>query len=75
MQMPGMDGLELGHAIRAARDLGPIRLVMLTSIGLRGMAEESRKAGFSGPYTMIFDGPGDEWSSLEMIQEEIRPYL
>ena len=35
----------------------------------------SRKAGFSGPYTMIFDGPGDEWSSLEMIQEEIRPYL
>jgi sugar phosphate isomerase/epimerase len=37
--------------------------------------ELSRQAGFSGPYTMIFDGPGDEWTSLEMIQEEIRPYL
>jgi sugar phosphate isomerase/epimerase len=35
----------------------------------------SREAGFSGPYTMIFDGPGDEWKSLETIQEEIRPYL
>jgi sugar phosphate isomerase/epimerase len=35
----------------------------------------SREAGFSGPYTMIFDGPGDEWTSLAMIQEEIRPYL
>src|SRR5688572_28763348 len=35
----------------------------------------SRRAGFSGPYTMIFDGPGDEWAGLEMIQQEIRPYL
>jgi sugar phosphate isomerase/epimerase len=35
----------------------------------------SRAAQFSGPYTMIFDGPGDEWRSLAMIQEEIRPYL
>jgi sugar phosphate isomerase/epimerase len=35
----------------------------------------SRSARFSGPYTMIFDGPGDEWPSLAMIQEEIRPYL
>jgi sugar phosphate isomerase/epimerase len=35
----------------------------------------SRQAGFRGPYTMIFDGPGDEWTSLSMIQQEIRPYL
>jgi sugar phosphate isomerase/epimerase len=35
----------------------------------------SLTAKFSGPYTMIFDGPGDEWSSLGMIQEAIRPYL
>jgi sugar phosphate isomerase/epimerase len=35
----------------------------------------SRRAGFSGPYTMIFDGPGDEWSSLAAIQEEVRGYL
>jgi len=47
MQMPDMGGLELGHAIGERRDLGPIRLVMLTSIGVRGAAEESRRAGFS----------------------------
>jgi sugar phosphate isomerase/epimerase len=35
----------------------------------------SRQAAFSGTYTMIFDGPGDEWTSLQMIQTEIRPYL
>jgi sugar phosphate isomerase/epimerase len=35
----------------------------------------SKEAGFHGPHTMIFDGPGDEWTSLGMIQETIRPYL
>ena len=35
----------------------------------------SKGSGFKGPYTMIFDGPGDEWTSLGMIQETIRPYL
>ncbi len=35
----------------------------------------SRQAAFAGPYTMIFDGPGDEWTSLKMIQEEVRAYL
>jgi len=48
MQMPGMDGLELGRAIHRDSLLAGTRLVMLTSIGLRGMAEESRQAGFSG---------------------------
>src|SRR5439155_7437212 len=48
MQMPGMDGLELGRTIHRDSHLAGTRLIMLTSIGLRGMAEESRKAGFSG---------------------------
>ncbi len=48
MQMPGMDGLDLGRAIRGDSLLAGTRLVMLTSIGLRGAAEESRRAGFSG---------------------------
>src|SRR5207247_3062100 len=48
MQMPGMDGLELGRAIHRDSLLAGTRLIMLTSIGLRGMAEESRRAGFSG---------------------------
>ncbi len=48
MQMPGMDGLELGRAIRRDRLLADTRLIMLTSAGLRGTAEESRRAGFAG---------------------------
>jgi CheY-like chemotaxis protein len=48
MQMPGMDGIELGRAVRGDASLHGIRLVMITSIGLRGTAEESRRAGFSG---------------------------
>src|SRR5678815_630468 len=45
MQMPGMDGLELARAIRADARLGSLRLVMMTSVGLRGHAEEARSAG------------------------------
>ena len=40
LQMPGMDGLELGHAITADPVLAATRLVLLTSIGLRGQAEK-----------------------------------
>ena len=51
MQMPGMDGLELGRTIRRDPTLAATRLIMLTSIGLRGHSAESVKAGFSGYLT------------------------
>ena len=34
-----------------------------------------RGAGFDGPYSLIFDGPGDEWESLAEIQEVVEAYL
>ncbi|MBV9849069.1 MAG: sugar phosphate isomerase/epimerase [Armatimonadetes bacterium] len=37
-----------------------------------------RDAGFSGPHSLIFDGPltdGGEWASLDEMQEIVRPYL
>ena len=34
-----------------------------------------READFSGPYTLIFDGDGDEWRGLEIEMELVRPYL
>jgi sugar phosphate isomerase/epimerase len=35
----------------------------------------TREAGFSGPYTLIYSSPGDEWCGLEIEMEVVRPYL
>lgn len=36
----------------------------------------TRAVGFSGPYTQIYDGPGDdEWAGLAQESDIIRPYL
>ena len=51
LQMPGMDGLELGHAITADPLLAATRLVLLTSVGLRGQADKAKQAGISAYLT------------------------
>jgi two-component system cell cycle sensor histidine kinase/response regulator CckA len=51
LQMPRMDGLELGHAITADPVLTATRMVLLTSIGLRGQAEKAKQAGISAYLT------------------------
>ncbi len=43
--MPQMDGFELARTIRADPDLTATRLVLLTSVGLRGQAERAKEAG------------------------------
>ena len=48
MNMPGMDGAELGRMIKADEDIKGTRLVMLTSLGKRGDAERLSGVGFSG---------------------------
>ena len=48
MQMPQMDGLQLGAAIKNNSLLSNTLLVMLTSQGQRGDAKELKKKGFSG---------------------------
>ena len=38
--------------------------------------EISRAAGFSGPYTLIYDGPNDdEWAGLTIERAMVQPYL
>lgn len=37
--------------------------------------ELCRKYGFDGPYSLIFDGPGIEWESLEEIKQVVVEYL
>ena len=47
-QMPGMSGEELGRAIRNNPRMGQIRLIILTTAGVRGDAERFTRIGFSG---------------------------
>jgi two-component system sensor histidine kinase/response regulator len=51
MMMPDMDGIQLAEAIRADSSLSDISLIVLTSMGLRGDAEEARRAGISAYLT------------------------
>ena len=73
--LPGMDGYEIARRFRAEPNGAAVFLVALTGYGSASDRDRSRQAGFDGPYTMIFDQAGDEWSSLLQIQEQIRPYL
>ena len=46
--MPGMDGLELAGRIKEDPAIRDVRLIMLSSIGLRGDAKEAREQGIAG---------------------------
>jgi len=48
MMMPGMNGLELARRIKAQGSIASVRLVLLTSVGLRGDAVEARRARIEG---------------------------
>jgi two-component system, sensor histidine kinase and response regulator len=45
MQMPRMDGMELARRTREDPLLRSVKLLLLTSMGVRGEGEESRRAG------------------------------
>ena len=47
LQMPRMDGLELGRTITADPALASTRLVLLTSMGVRGQADKAKQAGIA----------------------------
>ena len=51
MQMPDMDGETLGRSIRADKRLTATRLIMLTSLGVRGDARRFAEIGFSAYLT------------------------
>ncbi|MCF6287149.1 MAG: response regulator, partial [Candidatus Hydrogenedentes bacterium] len=47
MQMPDMNGEELGRVIKADAELADTRLTMMTSLGLEGNAQRIKKIGFA----------------------------
>jgi PAS domain S-box-containing protein len=51
MQMPGMDGMTLGFAIKADETLRGTPLVLLSSLGQRGDARKMEEIGFSAYLT------------------------
>jgi CheY-like chemotaxis protein/HPt (histidine-containing phosphotransfer) domain-containing protein len=51
VQMPHMDGLELGRTITGDPALAATRLVLLTSVGVRGQAEQAKQAGIAAYLT------------------------
>ncbi len=48
MQMPTMDGEELGARIKGDPELSDTRLIMLTSMAMRGHARRAQDIGFDG---------------------------
>jgi len=48
MQMPEMDGMELGRLIREDNRFSKMRMVLLTSQGRRGDAKKVQRSGFDG---------------------------
>jgi len=48
MMMPSMNGLELARRIKSEGSIAGVRLILLTSVGLRGDAVEARRAKIDG---------------------------
>ena len=51
LQMPRMDGLELGRTINADPVLSGTRLILLTSMGVQGQATKAKQAGIAAYLT------------------------
>ncbi len=51
LNMPKIDGMELASRIKADPAIASTQLILLTSMGLRGEAEQARKVGFAAYLT------------------------
>jgi two-component system, sensor histidine kinase and response regulator len=51
LHMPGIDGIELAHAIKEDPSIAATKLILLTSMGLRGESEQARRVGFAAYLT------------------------
>jgi CheY-like chemotaxis protein len=51
LDMPGMDGMELASRIKAEPPISSTHLILLSSLGIRGEAEQARRVGFAAYLT------------------------
>ncbi len=81
MQMPHMDGIELGRKIKADPALKSTILIMLSSRGMRGDSAEVRDAGYAAYLTkpvrrsQLFDCIVMAFSQKEGSKKEERPII
>ncbi len=47
----------------------------MDAVDFKRCLDLARAAGFDGPYVLIFDSDGDEWTHLEQLSRIVRPYL
>jgi PAS domain S-box-containing protein len=79
LQMPGMNGAELGRRIKATPALAYLPLVMLSSVGRRGDARKFREAGFRAFLTKpikkahLFDCLRTVLFTPEKVEEDTTP--
>jgi CheY-like chemotaxis protein/HPt (histidine-containing phosphotransfer) domain-containing protein len=69
MQMPGMDGVMLGRTIKTDKRLAATRLVMLSSLGMRGAARRMAEIGFDAYLTNPFQ-PQELCDILSLVLAE-----
>lgn len=37
--------------------------------------EIAKQAGYEGPFTLVYDGPGDMWEGIERVRKLVAPYV
>ncbi|MCY9660601.1 TIM barrel protein [Paenibacillus chondroitinus] len=37
--------------------------------------EIAKQAGYEGPFTLVYDGPGDMWDGIERVRKLVAPYV
>ncbi len=70
MQMPEMDGMELARRIKGNAELGPIRLIMLSSLGYPGA--EARRSGIE---VTLLKPVREGWlyDAVAQVLEKVKP--
>lgn len=74
MQMPDMDGAELGRRLQADKNFKAIKLIMMTSMSQRGDAKLFTDIGFSGYFPKPAN-TSDLFDAISIVSNDARPQV